>query len=217
VLQFVASRSYSASSVPIRELLVSGTFQQFAGAAALLVGVILLAAGVPKARRSAAFAQQITNYGIVPGTAAPFLARMVSSSELLAGVLLIAGLAAPPSLRQAGAALAVLLFALFIAALASAHARGLNIACACFGGNSELETVGTHSLVRTGLLFALAVTAAFPFHGGRPLDVAGLAVVLAALVAVVSELARLLGPSRQATGSIIKQLNATAAAAEEPG
>lgn len=77
--------------------------------------------------------------------------------------------------------------------------------------------MGAHSLVRTGLLFALAITAAFPFHGGRPLDVAGLAVVLAALVAVASELARLLGPSRRATGSIIDELKATAAAAEEPG
>lgn len=90
---------------------MSSTFQQFIGASTLLLGVILIAAGIPKARRSAMFSQQITNYGIVPGSVTPFLARIVSSSELLAGVMLIVGLAFPP-LRQAGAMLAVLLFAL---------------------------------------------------------------------------------------------------------
>ena len=46
----------------------------------------------------------------------------------------------------------MLLFMLFVVALASAYVRGLKIACACFGGNNELETVGLHSLVRTALL-----------------------------------------------------------------
>jgi Methylamine utilisation protein MauE len=192
-------------------MFVSTVIQQVSEAAALLAGFVLLGAGVPKARGSAAFAGQITNYGIVPESAARFLARTISSSELLAGALLIAGLAAPPPLRQVGAGLAVLLFAVFLAALATAQARGRNIPCACFGGNSELETVGVHSLVRTALLLVLAAAAMLPSHGGRPLEVAGLTAVLAALVAVVTELARLLGPSRRATGVILEQLSATAA------
>ena len=192
-------------------MFVSLVIQQISEAAALLAGAVLLGAGVPKARASAAFAGQITAYGIVPESATRFLARTISSSELLAGGLLIAGLAAPPPVRQVGAGLAVLLFAVFLAALATAQARGGNIPCACFGGNSELETVGVHSLVRTALLLVLAAAAMLPSHGGRPLEVAGLAAVLAALGAVVTELARLLGPLRRATGTILEQLNKTAA------
>src|SRR5712691_12345099 len=108
-------------------MLVSTVFQQLTAAAALLVGLILLGAGAPKALASAAFAGQITDYDIVPESATRFLARMISSSELLAGAMLIAGLAAPLPLRQVGAGLAVLLLVLFLAALASAQARGRNI------------------------------------------------------------------------------------------
>jgi hypothetical protein len=139
---------------------------------------------------------------------------MVSYLELLTGTMLIAGLATSLPLRQIGAGLAALLFVAFLGALASAHARGRNIACACFGGSGELETVGPHSLVRTALLLVLAVVAMLPTHGERLLGVVGFAVILAALVAIVSELTRLLGPLRRATGSILEQLNAATAAAD---
>ena len=196
-------------------MLVSVAFQQITGAAALLVGLVLLGAGATKARRSAVFAGQIADYGLVPESATRFLARVISSSELLAGVMLIVGLAAPPPLRQVGAGLAVLLLVVFLAALVSAQSGGRNIACACFGGNGELETVGPHSLVRTGLLLAFAIVAMLPSHGARPLEVAAFAAVLAALVALVSELARLLGPLRRATGAILEQLNAAAAVTDQ--
>lgn len=190
-------------------------FQQLAGASALLVGIVLLTAGVPKARAPAKFAGQITAYGIAPAALSPALARIVSSAELLAGAMLIAGLAAPPPLREIGAGLAILLFAAFLTALVSAQARGRHIACACFGGDSELETVDSHSIVRTGLLLALALAAMSPIHSERPVELAGFAAVLGALVAVASELARLLGPSRRATSSILDQLTAAATVADE--
>jgi hypothetical protein len=125
-----------------------------------------------------------------------------------AGVLLLAGLAVRLPLRQAGAGLAMILFAVFLAALASAYLRGRDIACACFGGSSELETVGAHSIVRTALLFVLAAVAVSPAAGARPFDVAGFAAILAALVALVSELTRLLGQLRRATAAIVDQLAA---------
>lgn len=186
-------------------------FQQVPGSAALLVGLVLLSAGASKAISSAAFARQIADYDIVPESATRLLARVISFSELLAGTMLLVGLAALQPLRQVGAGLAVFLLVPFLAALAIANSHGKKIACACFGGNGELETVGAHSLTRTGLLLALAATAMFPSHGERPLEVAGFAAILAALVAVVSELARLLGPLRRATGSILDELNEPAA------
>ena len=191
---------------------MSAAYAQVVAAAALLVGVVLICAGLPKAARSGAFAAQIADYGLVPRALTGLVARLISSLELSAGVLLLAGLAAP-HLRQAGAGLAVILFAVFGGALASAYARGRNIACACFGGNSELELVGAHSIVRTALLLALAVVAVFPAPGARPFEAAGLAAILAALVAMASELTRLLGRLRRATAAIAGQLAADSAAA----
>lgn len=194
---------------------MSAAYAQIVAAAALLVGIVLICAGLPKAARSGAFAAQIADYGLVPRALTGLVARLISSLELSAGVLLLAGLAAP-HLRQAGAGLAVILFVVFGGALASAYARGRNIACACFGGNSELELVGAHSIVRTALLLALAVVAVFPASGGgRPFEVAGLAAILAALVAMASELTRLLGRLRRATAAIVEQLAADSAAADQ--
>jgi hypothetical protein len=189
--------------------------QTIVEAAALLVGLVLLIAGMPKAFASAVFAGQIADYGIVPQFATQYLARIISSSELLAGVMLIVGLPVSLPLRQAGAGLAALLFMLFLVALASAWGRGQKIACACFGGDSELETVGVHSLVRTALLLVLAVVAIIPVHGAHPLEVLGVAAILAAFVAAASELARLLGPLRRETRIILEQLSATVAVTDQ--
>jgi hypothetical protein len=195
---------------------VSAAYQQIVGAAAAVAGAVLIAAGLPKVVKPRVFAAQIAGYGIVPAAAAGFLARVIPFAELLAGGLLLAGLAAPPPLRQAGAGLAMALFAAFLAALAHAYARGRDIACACFGGDSELETVGAHSIVRTGLLFALATVAVLPATGGRPFAIAGLAVLLAALVALASELTRLLGQLRRATATLVEELASRPAAADNP-
>lgn len=193
---------------------MSAAYGQIVAAAALLVGTVLVCAGLPKAVKPGAFAAQIADYGVVPRRLTSVLARLISSLELAAGVLLLAGLAAPVRLRQVGAGLAMILFVLFLGALASAHARGRHIACACFGGNSELEMVGAHSIVRTALLLVLTVVAVFPASGGRAFAVAGFAAILAALVAMASELTRLLGRLRRATAAIAGQLAADAAVAD---
>lgn len=106
---------------------MSLAYEQIVGAAALLVGAVLIAAGLPKALRSGIFAAQIADYGLVPAAMTRFLARLISSAELAAGALLLAGLVASPRLRQAGAVLAMILFALFLAALASAYLRGREV------------------------------------------------------------------------------------------
>lgn len=195
---------------------MSAAYQQIAGAAAAVAGAVLIAAGLPKVIKPGVFAAQIADYGIVPGAVTGFLGRVIPLAELSAGGLLLAGLAAPPPLRQAGAVLAMILFAAFLAALAHAYARGRDIACACFGGDSELETVGVHSIVRTGLLFTLATVAVLPAARGQPLGVAGLAVLLAALVALASELTRLLGQLRRATATLVEELASRPAAADNP-
>ena len=188
-------------------------------AAALLTGLVLIGAGQSKALAPATFAAQIADYGVVPKSMVQFSARVISSLELLAGAMLTVGALAYQPLRRMGAVLALLLFVLFLAALLSAFARGRKIACACFGGSGELETVGIHSIVRTAMLLVIAGVAIIPSYPVRPIAVTAFAftAILAALVGLVSELARLLGPLRKSTASIVRELNAAAAASKRAG
>jgi hypothetical protein len=188
-------------------------------AAALLTGLVLIAAGQAKVLAPGTFAAQIAEYRVIPKPLARVSARVISSLELLAGAMLVVGAFAYQPLRRIGAVLALLLFVLFLAALLSAFARGRKIACACFGGSGELETVGIHSIVRTAMLLVIACVAIIPSYPVRPLAVTAFAftAILAALVALVSELARLLGPLRKATASIVRELNAASAASKQAG
>jgi hypothetical protein len=188
-------------------------------AAALLTGLVLIGAGQSKALAPATFAAQIADYGVVPKSMVQVSARVISSLELLAGAMLTVGALAYQPLRRMGAVLALWLFVLFLAALLSAFARGRKIACACFGGSGELETVGIHSIVRTAMLLVIAGVAIIPSYPVRPLAVTAFAftAILAALVGLVSELARLLGPLRKSTASIVRELNAASAASKRAG
>jgi hypothetical protein len=188
-------------------------------AAALLTGLVLIGAGQAKASAPATFAAQIADYGVVSKPMAQVSARVISFLELLAGAMLTVGALTYPPVRRIGAVLALLLFALFLAALLSAFARGRKIACACFGGSGELEIVGIHSIVRTAMLLVIAGVAIIPAHHVPPPAATAFAftAILAALVALVSELARLLGPLRKSTATIVRELNAAAAASKRAG
>ena len=72
---------------------------------------------------------------------------------------------------------------------------------ACFGGSGELETVGPPTIVRTGLLLLLALAAAVA--GGTPFEPVQLVVapLLGAVVALLSELTRLLTLTPAVEGS----------------
>jgi uncharacterized membrane protein YphA (DoxX/SURF4 family) len=200
-----------------RETLVEAVLPQLVAAAALVSGVVLLGAGVPKVIASDQFAGQLADYGIVPKTTTRVVAVLISTAEVLAGLLLLVGLlTSSSSARVAGAILACGLFAVFLVALVSAQRQGRKIACACFGGNSELETIGPHSIVRTGALLALAVIATLHTHSVAPFAAIGLGVALAALVALLSEMARLFGPLRRVSEGMFDELQAAAAIAAEP-
>jgi Methylamine utilisation protein MauE len=193
---------------------VSAVGASVVGGAALVVAVVLLTAGLSKAVGSTAFAEQIAEYRIVPYKATGAVARAVWILELAAGGLLMGGLLGPAGLRQAGAGLALFLFTVFVVVLAHALRSGREIACSCFGGNGELETVGAHSLVRAGLLLTLAAVALLPSKAGAAPEIAAVAAMLGALVAVLSETTRLFGPLRKTTTLIIAQILAEAAPAD---
>jgi putative oxidoreductase len=100
-----------------------------ARAARFLLGAIFLWASVTKVPDMAAFAESVANYRIVPPSLVPVVAAAVVGVEIAAGVALILNVWA-----RAAALLLAALLAVFTVGLASALARGIDLACGCFGG-----------------------------------------------------------------------------------
>ena len=96
------------------------------------LGALFLAAGVAKLRDPAGFATEISNYRFLPALA-PYLATMLPMIEAALGVTLLVG---PARWRRAAALATAGLLVVFTVAVAQVVARGINVDCGCFGGNS---------------------------------------------------------------------------------
>lgn len=120
----------------------------------MLVGLAFAYAGVVKITAPAVFAQDIGNYRLLPWAGCVAVALFLPWLELFCGAALLAG-----RLRRGATALVFAMLALFLAALASAKLRGLDIHCGCFGRSRE-STVGQEMLVVIVLAALLAVSLA---------------------------------------------------------
>jgi hypothetical protein len=142
-------------------------------------------AAIGKLGRFREFVGQVAAYRLLPMMFVRPAALAVVSAELITTVLLV-----PPPTRPAGAGLATLLLAVFLAAQASALARGLAIDCGCFGGSDELAAIGPATVTRTALLLLLAVgslaAGSTPF---RPIELL-VGPLLAGIVGLIPELAQ---------------------------
>ena len=111
-------------------------------AARLVVGVIFVYASVYKIIEPGSFAKSIWFYHLVPGSLINLIALVLPWVELLAGLGLIFGV------LYRGAALWVnAMTVVFIAALTSAVARGLNIDCGCFEAAEDATGSAWQSLI----------------------------------------------------------------------
>ncbi len=120
-----------------------------ATAARLLLGALVLWASATKVPDMGAFAESVANYRIVPAALVSATAAMVVGVEIAASVALLANLWS----RAAALVLAALL-AVFTVGLASALARGIDLACGCFGGN---DPATWWTVLRDLVLLALAL------------------------------------------------------------
>ena len=122
--------------------------------ARFLLGAIFLWASATKVPDMAAFAESVANYRIVPPSLVPVVAATLVGVEIAAGVALILNVWA----RAAALILAALL-AVFTVGLAGALARGIDLACGCFGGNAPATwwTV-LRDVVLLGLAVAVAIS-----------------------------------------------------------
>lgn len=102
------------------------------GVRLLLAGVFLTAGGLKAADPQASVAA-VRAYALLPPGAETLLGWGLPFAEIALGLLLLAGV-----LTRAAGALSATLMAVFIAAVASAWARGLSIDCGCFGSGGSV-------------------------------------------------------------------------------
>lgn len=104
----------------------------FAYVARIGIGGLFIYAGCVKMGDLEAFAELVARYDMLPSACVRPFARTLPAVEALAG----AALAFSPWTRLATGIVASLLLA-FMAALAQAAVRGLDVSCGCFGGLSH--------------------------------------------------------------------------------
>lgn len=114
---------------------------------ALLVGGFFIYAGVGKIAAPVDFYAAILNYRLIGAELAWLVAMFLPWLEVFAGLALIW-----PKLRNGGLVWLTSMLLVFVAALISALARGLDIECGCTGsgGNSVMYT-----LIQDGFLLAI--------------------------------------------------------------
>jgi uncharacterized membrane protein YphA (DoxX/SURF4 family) len=117
----------------------------------LIVGATFIYAAWDKVLHPHAFAIAVRGYQIVPVSVSNLFALALAWAEMVAAVLLIAGLFT----RQAAGAI-LLMLVMFIGAIATVMIRGLVIDCGCFSSEGGSQ-VGPLLIVRNILLIAACV------------------------------------------------------------
>lgn len=118
------------------------------------LGAVALVAGAAKAGDLRSSVWAVRAYDLLPPALAEVVGNVLPFAEIIAGVLLVAGLFT----RWAAAAFGLMLIA-FAVGIASAWARGLAIDCGCFGGGGQVDPSATSylpDLLRDGALFLVA-------------------------------------------------------------
>lgn len=124
-------------------------------AARLVLGGVMLVAGALKVSDPETAAQAVRAYEILPPGLADPVGWGLPFLEIAIGLLLILGFGVRHTAAAAGVFMVV-----FIAAVASAWARGLAIDCGCFGGGGRVDPGQTkylQEILRDAGLLLLAI------------------------------------------------------------
>lgn len=110
------------------------TVQPWLGTLARLgLAAVWLVAGGTKVGDLAASGRAVNAYDVMPYDVAKVVGAALPFVEVALGLLLLAGLA-----TRVAAGISAALLVVFIAGIASAWARGLQIDCGCFGSGGQL-------------------------------------------------------------------------------
>jgi uncharacterized membrane protein YphA (DoxX/SURF4 family) len=106
--------------------------------ARLILGIVLIWAGVSKVTHPAVSAQAVRAYQILPYDFADYVGYALPVLEILIGLLLVAGL-----LTRWSAAVGGLLMLAFIIGISWVWAHGYSLDCGCFGGGGTIAASQT--------------------------------------------------------------------------
>jgi uncharacterized membrane protein YphA (DoxX/SURF4 family) len=106
--------------------------------ARLVLGVVVLAAGLLKVGHLETSARSVRAYQLLPYDVAGYLGYGLPILEVAVGVLLVLGL-----FTRFSAVVGGFLMVVFIIGIASAWARGLSIDCGCFGKGGTIASSQT--------------------------------------------------------------------------
>ena len=121
---------------------------QFSRIAGFVAGAIFIYAGVVKVTDPIRFATDISHYQIIPWPVGARLAFYLPWLEIICGLALIFR-----RLYDGALLITLALIVLFIGATIAARARGIDIACGCFGNASSHLTLTWH-LILDGCILA---------------------------------------------------------------
>ena len=130
-------------------------------ALAVLAGAVFVYAGVLKMRDPLQFANDVSNYRIIPWRIGVRLAFYLPWLEILCGLALIFQRAFAGALAITGA-----LIFIFIGATIWAKIQGIDVACGCFGSASSNLTLTWHLVINSSILALLIVL----WFTRKPLD-----------------------------------------------
>jgi len=126
-------------------------------AARLYLGGVFLAACFHKIAHPDLFAVDVATYGILPLALVNPMALVLPWIELIAGAMFVVGLRV-----RAAALLIAGMMVVFIAAIAIALAKGLDLSCGCFASAGAAEDpISWLTLARDGAWLALALYVLF--------------------------------------------------------
>lgn len=111
-----------------------GTSAWVSTAARLLLAGVWIYASVTKIPKPSESARAVQAYQLLPYDLAAHVGRILPILELALGLLLLIGL-----FTRFSAVVSAVLLVVFIAGIASAWYRGLQIDCGCFGGDGTLS------------------------------------------------------------------------------
>ena len=170
---------------------------------ALAVAAIFGWSACLKLRDLPLFREQVADFRVVRYRLSRPLAIGVPVAELASAILLVV----PPT-RRLGALGALVLVCTFGYAMIRVMRSGRTTACACFGGASDLDTVGWPSLIRIAAVGCVSVVALGWSRSAAPSPVWTFlaAVGLAALIVLAGELTRLLTDLRRAHRRLLSSL-----------
>jgi putative oxidoreductase len=121
-------------------------------ALAVLAGAVFVYAGVLKVRDPLQFANDVSNYDILPWSVGVWLAFYLPWLEILCGLALIFHRVFAGALAITGA-----LIFIFIGATIWAKIQGIDVACGCFGTASSNLTLTWHLVINSSILAVLIV------------------------------------------------------------